>query len=181
MSRLSDAHHEAVRELSGFMCFSAGVLALGGAGLATAKTTATIVYSSNGFLKSKAAVAAIPLAPTHNVFGAANGAYPVPELKTCYIVLALDAAGAVKVIQGSYDGHKIVQDPAKGMGAAANMGTTFGGRSRVPDVPDGLTAFGLIKVTTGAGVTFTPGVTALDAAGLTVVYSDVSVLPVGQP
>jgi hypothetical protein len=66
-----------------------------------------------------------------------------------YFVVALDGSGAVSTIQG--------------------IGT-------VPDVANGLTAIGIIKITVNSS-TFVPGTTALDAGTITPVYLDVSVLP----
>lgn len=73
-----------------------------------------------------------------------------PFSTVAYYVVALDAAGAVSTTQG------------------------FG---VVPDVASELTPIGIVKVVTNNNTTFTPGTTALDAAGITASYFDVSVLP----
>lgn len=73
--------------------------------------------------------------------------------QTGYYVVALDTAGTVK---------------------------TFEGIGALPDVDNGYTPIGIIKVVAGS-VAFVPGTTALDAAGLTVTYTDVAVLPAVAP
>lgn len=73
--------------------------------------------------------------------------------QTGYYVVALDAAGTVR---------------------------TFEGVGGLPDVADGFTPIGIIKVV-AASAAFVPGTTALDAAGLTVTYTDVALLPTVAP
>jgi hypothetical protein len=73
--------------------------------------------------------------------------------QTGYYVVGLDGSGGVK---------------------------TFEGIDRLPDVDSGYTAIGIIKVVAGSAA-FVPGTTALDAAGLTVTYTDVMVLPSVAP
>lgn len=73
--------------------------------------------------------------------------------QTGYYVVALDGAGVVK---------------------------TFEGIGLLPDVDGGYTPIGIIKVVANSAA-FVPGTTALDAAGLTVTYTDVSVLPSVAP
>lgn len=68
---------------------------------------------------------------------------------TGYYVVALDPDGTVK---------------------------TFEGIGRLPDVDNGYTPIGYIKVV-ATSASFVPGTTALDNAGLTVTFKDVSVLP----
>ena len=51
------------------------------------------------------------------------------------------------------------------------------GTGGIPALPAGYCPIGAIKVKTAAATTFTPGTTALDAAGLTVTFTDLSQLP----
>ena len=78
----------------------------------------------------------------------------VPISTTAYFVLSLDASGNVTVNQGT---------------------------GALPDVADSLTPFGIIKVVTNGSTTFTPGTTATNAAGVTVTFYDVSLLPATAP
>ena len=73
--------------------------------------------------------------------------------QTGYYVVGLDAAGTVR---------------------------TFEGVGVLPDVADGFTPIGIIKVV-ATSAAFVPGTTALDAAGLTVTYTDVALLPTVAP
>jgi hypothetical protein len=74
---------------------------------------------------------------------------------TRYYLVTLDSAGTVRTIQG----------------------TSGGG---MPDAPANQTPIGAIKIVTNASTTFTPGTTALDAAGVTATYIDLCVLPANQ-
>lgn len=73
--------------------------------------------------------------------------------QTGYYVVALDGSGNVATVEGI---------------------------GYLPDVANGYTAIGIIKVVSTSAA-FVPGTTALDAAGLTVTYTDVSVLPSVAP
>jgi len=182
MSRLSDITSAAVKNLLANRVMNTAVLAINGAGAATIKTTGTTHYTINGLFKSKAALAAQSIAPTHNQMGVEQpGGYQQPTGTTVYYLVCYDAAGAVKVVQGGYDGQKMVVQPDKGIGALANMGTSFVGESVVPDTPDGMAAIGALKVVNTSGAAFVPGTTLLDAAGIAVTYLDMSLNPGGRP
>lgn len=73
--------------------------------------------------------------------------------QTGYYVVALDGSGTVK---------------------------TFEGIGYLPDVDNGYTAIGFIKVV-ATSAAFVPGTTALDAAGLTVTFTDVMLIPAVAP
>lgn len=84
-------------------------------------------------------------------------------------VLALNSAGTLAVVQGSYAGQSITYKADKSKVLTGNGG--------VPALPAGYCPIGAIKVKTAAATTFTPGTTPLDAAGLTVNFIDLSQLP----
>ncbi|MNL31056.1 hypothetical protein D3C87_1528250 [compost metagenome] len=109
------------------------------------------------------------------------GGYVQPANTTVYYTIALNGAGTVAVIQGSYNGQIPTLDPTKGVGSLAAIGTSAKGDGAVPNPPDGYTAVGIVKVTTDGSTTFTPGTTLLDAAGLAVAYFDVCLLPSARP
>ena len=176
MSKLSDVTSSALLELLGNVNLSKGVLAINLAAAATIKSTGGYSYTVDGVLLAKAALAAQAITPTHDAFGNVAAGYVQPAGKTAYLTVSLNAAGVVSVAQGTYAGQTAGTDPAVGVGPAYNGGISFVGMGRVPDVPDNYTPIGVIKVVTGASA-FTPGVTALDAAGVTVSYFDVAVLP----
>lgn len=149
------------QRMIGNMVTGKPVLAINGAGAATVKTTNAINYAIDGIAYSKAALAAQALAV---IPGAA--AFSVqPVSTTVYYVLAVNNAGAIGVVQGTYVGQSLAV-PGVGQGDGI-----------VPDVPLGWVPFGLIKITTNSSTTFTPATTALDAAGLTVSFYDLQVLP----
>lgn len=183
--RLSDVTSGPVRTLLGNACLSLIALAINAAGAATVKTTGATIYSVDGLLYTKAALAAQSIVPTHGVNGdqavAGVGAYVQPANTTVYYTLALNAAGTVAVVQGSYNGQIPTLDPTKGVGALAAIGTSAKGDGAVPNPPDGYTAIGIIKVTTDGSTTFTAGTTLLDAAGLAVAYFNVCLLPSVKP
>jgi len=180
MSKLSDLTSAALASLLGNVNFSAkATYAINAAGAATIKTTGAFEYTVGGVKYSKAALAAQSIAVTHDAYGNAFTGYVQPAGVTTYLTLALNAAGTVAVVQGTYAGQKPGQDPAVGVGPAYNNGTSFIGSGAVPDVPAGYTAIAVIKVVTAGVATFTPGTTLLDAANVTPSYFDVAVLPSG--
>ena len=160
MARLSAAQ-SAVVQLLGNMCLTKGVLAINAASAATIKTTNALVYTVDGVLYSKAALSAQAL----TVISGGTAFYVQPVSSTVYYVVAVNAAGTVITVQGDFTGRDL-SIPYVGRGDGF-----------VPDVPAGYTAIGMFKVVTNGSTTFTPATTALDAAGVTVTYYDIGVLP----
>lgn len=134
---------------------NSGYVSLTAAGLAegtnanTFKTTATLAYTSNGVFKSKAA--------TDNVAFTANTPAVPPASAALYAVW-IDGSGNFSTTRG----------PVVEAGAPCPVPT-----ATAADV----TLVGLIKVTTNASTTFTPGSTDLGNAGVTDVYMDCMVMP----
>lgn len=176
--KLSDVTAAALLGLLGNVSLSKAVLAINIGGAATVKTTNALTYTVNGVLYAKAALAAQSIVVTHDAYGNAFSGYVVPVNKTVYLTLALNAAGAVSVVQGTFAGQVAQGDPTIGVGPAYNNGISFVGSGAVPDVPSGYTAIGVIKLVNGAA-TFVPGTTALDAGTVVASYFDVAVLPAG--
>lgn len=174
MSRISDITNAAIRSMVGTFNSVKAVLAINAAGAATVKTTNALSYVIDGIQYTKAALAAQAIAITSGL------SYVQPALTTVYYTLGVDAAGNISVTQGSYAGQTLSADPTKGIGVS-KMGASWVGDGSVPDVPDGYCPFGLMKVTTAAATTFTPGTTLLDAAGVTVAYYDLALLPSTKP
>ncbi len=133
---------------SGYMSLSSGAIAVGTT-TGTFKTAAAVTYTSNGIFKSKAI--------TDNLtFSAGHAA--VTASKACLFGLWLDGSGNVTTSQGPI--------------------VAAGDPCPVPTAPaNNLTLFGLIKVTTDASTTFTPGTTGLGASGVTAVYTNCSLMP----
>lgn len=175
MSQLSAIGQAAIR-MFGNCNFSVPVLAINAAAALTVKTTSAINYSYDGLGRTKAVLAAqvlTALSSADLATSLANWLQPTglaaafstqPASTTAYYVFVLTSAGNVRVVQGLYTG----QVPLIG------LNTTGGGR--MPDVPDGVVPFGLLKVVTGA-TTFAPATDALDKALVTFTFSDVVVLP----
>ncbi len=173
MTTLASLNDLALRRALGDRCYSKATLAINAAGAATVKTTGATTYSVDGIFYSKAALAAQAITVTHNLFGTAvasgPGAYVQPAGTTAIYVVALNAAGAVAVVQGGYAGQVVAQPG----------GVSHTSRGEAPVVPLGYAPIGALKVATGAATTFTPGTTLLDAALVAVTYFDLSVLPAG--
>jgi hypothetical protein len=176
MSSLAKITDATLYRLLGFCCLSKITLAINGAGAATVANTGAINYLNDGVFKQKAALSAQSIAITHDQNGnpVASGvaAYVQPVSTTVYYLLSLTAAGAVQVSQGGYAGQKIDNSPA---------GLVFTSQGGLPELPAGSTPIGLIKVVTNSSTTFTPATTALDAAGLTVTYFDICLMPKVAP
>lgn len=168
MSKTNDITNAAIRELLANRTYVKATLAINAASAATVKNTGAIIFSVDGVMYTKAALAAQSIAVTHNYLGVAGGAYVQPVSTTVFYVLSLDATGAVSVVQGTFAGQDLSQ---------RNMGTSAKGTGALPDPRDGTAPFGVIKVVTNGVATFTAGTTALDAAGVTATYFDVSILP----
>ena len=182
MSRLDDLNHAAIRAL-GNRSLNSAALAINAASAATFKTTATLNYTIDGVFYSKAAF-------TAQAFPATT--YTVKQGYSTFFLVYLDAAGAVGVAQGVPFAPET--DPADGLtksrayrvlpsnlpGGASTI--EKGGYLRshnsplIPDLPDGCAPVGVIKVV-ATGADFVPGTTALDAAGITAAYFNLSSIP----
>jgi hypothetical protein len=165
MATLRDSGQETARELHGYRNMTAAVLAINAASAATFKTTNAYVYLSDGLFKAKTALAA-------QAFTAGHAVQAIGQ--TMYYAVGLDSAGAVTTYQGAPASAAAISAAlANGQSATSVPGS-------VPDVPNGITAVGLIKVVTTSAA-FTPGTTALDAAGITVTFYDIALLPSAAP
>lgn len=174
MSALSDLSSAMLRKLVGTFCAGPAGLAIKIATDVAAKTSAAFNYAIGGVFYTKAAIATQSVVPTHRFNGdavtAADPSYVQPINTTVFYVLAINAAAAVAVVQGSF-ANQVIK-------FSKDISKVWTGDGAIPAEPAGYTAFGVIKITTNGATTFTPGTTALDAAGLTVSYFNVSALPV---
>lgn len=175
MPSMRDLNSAAAR-LLGNMCLTAATLAATGTSAATIKSTGTINYTSGGKLKTKAALSgqAMTAAPTTSstkadgtAFTAAEVTawtqYVIPAGKTCYIVVALDGGGNVIILQGSYTDQDL----------SFRGSPLVKGSSTIPDIPEGVTPIGIMKMAYASA--FTLGTTATDVTGIS--YQDVAILP----
>lgn len=173
MSRISSLASASLRRVLGNRCHTKATLAINAGGAATIKTTGATIFSIGGVLYSKAALSAQSFAVTHRFDGtpvtAAEPAFVQPALTSVVYVVALNSAGTVAIVQGSYLGQSITFKP--------DLSKIMTGDGDIPEEPAGYTAIGLVKIDTAAATTFTPGTTLLDAAGITATYFDVAVLP----
>ncbi|MEY3005777.1 MAG: hypothetical protein RI942_119 [Pseudomonadota bacterium] len=134
---------------------NSGYVSLSAAGLAegtnanTFKTANTLTYTSNGVFKAKSATDNLAFSSGHTALAASQA---------CLFGVWVDSAGTVTTSQGPI---VAAGDPCPVPGAPAA----------------GVTLVGLIKVTTNASTTFTPGSTDLGAAGVTDAYYDCMVMP----
>lgn len=157
MSYLADYYSVASRALLGNRETVPYVLAINAAAAATVKTTTAINYTINGAPFTKAILAAQVLAaPLLVPF------YVQPVSTTVYFILTVNAAGVVQTYQSNFAGRRFLLNgmPVKGDGSYAD------------GIPGTEYVFGVIKVITNGATTFTPATTALDAAGLTVTFTD---------
>jgi hypothetical protein len=166
MATLKDSFSGNNRKLEGFRNMTAAALAINAGGAATFKTTSAYAYLSDGIFKAKTALAAQAFSAGHAVQAAGT---------TLYYTVGLDSAGAVTTYQGTAPSNPQIAEALANNLAASTV------PSNIADVPTGITAVGLIKVVTSSAATFTPGTTALDAAGVTSTFYDVAVLPSVAP
>jgi hypothetical protein len=168
MPKVSDLTLQPMRHLVGYANLTKVTLAINAASAPTVKTTGTTTYVNGGIYYTKAALAAQSIAIANGYGPYGSNGYVQPVSSTVYYPIALDALGNVYLYQGTYAGQAI-------------SGQTWLGDGSVPDISPTLTPIGLIKVATNSSTTFTPGTTALDAAGLTVTYFDLALLPAMNP
>lgn len=175
MSKLNDLP-SAMARLVGNMCLTKANAVIGAT--ASAFTTGNAITTMiDGILRTLAAQtntalsalvpasfvdAASPLAVNYLQPAGIAGFYTQPANTTAYYVLCVNAAGTIRVVQGTYVGQPIV-----------SMGLSTVGDGNVPDIPDTWVAFAILKVVT-AGSAFVPGTTALTSIGT---FLDVSLLP----
>lgn len=173
MSSVRDITFSAIVNALLNSCENKPGLAINAASAATIKTTSAPLYTISGAYYNPSALSAQSFAPTHNPFGeaisaATTAAYVQPAGTTVIYLVALNAAGQVAIVQGSYAGQVLSYTADKSKNVLCGGG--------VPVEPAGYTTIGAVKVVAGSA-SFTPGTTALDAAGLTVTYFDINILP----
>jgi hypothetical protein len=182
MSRLDDITSGPIKAAFAATTTSAHTFAATGGATATVQTTGAIISQIGGVTRSRAALSGQSLLPTHDIFGNASaGARPLPAGQTAYFVLGVNAAGAVAVVQGTFQGENLVPPVTAGVGALANSGTSFVGDGSVPSLPAGFAPFGLLKVVNGSANAFIPGTTNLNVAGLANTFWDIGLIPEGRP
>lgn len=165
MTTLKDSFSGNNRRLEGYRNMSAAVLAINAANAATFKTTGAYSYLVDGLFKAKTALSA-------QAFSAGHAVQPAGQ--TLYYTVGLDAAGVVSTYQGTAPSNNQIAEALANNLAASSV------PSNIADVPNGVTAVGLIKVVTTSAA-FTPGTTALDAAGVASTFYDISLLPSVAP
>ena len=179
MAKLNDLTSVALLQLLSAFNTAKGGLAINLGGAATVKTAAALQPVINGVQYTKAALAAQAINITHDAQGSAALGFVQPSGVTVYYTLGTNAAGAVSVSQGTFNGQRYSADPSVGLGSASAMGTSFIGNGAIPDVPAGFAPFGVIKVVTAGLATFTAGTTALDATNVTASFFDIALVPGG--
>lgn len=119
-------------------------------------------------LTSQAPVVEPTLQP---LFTNGQGFYIQPANTTVYYLLVVNAAGAVRAIQGTFAGQLFFGSwgALKGTGDVPNLDSLL------------WATWGLIKVVTGAATTYTPGVTAYNAALVTSTFINCGVAPAVNP
>ena len=152
---LGDLSHRALRVLLGNRCFTKAICAIGSNAAKIKTTTNTVQYSIDGQIYEKAA--------TDDLFVFTDTAVQ-PVSTTCFYALCLDASGTASIVNGT---------PV--LTASITAGTEF---AYFPEVADTLCVVGGVKVVTDSTHTFTPGTTALSAAGITDEYFNFSCIPV---
>lgn len=152
------------------MALASGALAAGTTA-GTVKTTVAVPYVLDGQFYSKAITDNISIAYTGpSVYQAPTGVSSINGSFTGQVggatrlyLLCFDAAGSVSVTPG-----KIVNSADL---AAGRVSLEF------PDAPYNQCVFGAVRVQCNAGVTFVPGTTALNAAGVTASYLNLATVP----
>lgn len=175
---IGNISNKAVRELAAAYSIGLAVPAMNAGGAATLKTTQSPASSLhtviNGVPKLKAnlsAQALTALAALQKPVTGRDTFYIQPVSTTVYYVIVVNGAGTVYVIQGTYSGQNLLP---YGLGL---------GDGSIPDIAVGesYAPIGAFKVVTASTATFTPGTTALDAAGVTTTYCSLNRIPNALP
>jgi hypothetical protein len=150
-STLDNIVDEALRVLLGTRMMTSGKLAIGSTPANVA--TGAFDYCVDGIAYSKGAVAA----------GTAFTDLTVQPVSSTWDYLVLiDKAGTISIQRDTIQVVPAGQKPSE---------------RRLPPVPEDHVLVGVVTITTNGSTTFTPATTALNAAGLTVVYTNTA-LPV---
>ena len=149
----------------GNLAFTSGGL-VNGTNAGTIQTGSTITYTVNGEFKSKSATNNVSIAYTGPaVYGdAGNGAFTgqVGGSTRLYGVY-LDGAGTFSVLPGP------IANTAELAAGAVSL--------QFPGTQRDKTCVGVLRIAVTANTTFVPGTTALDAAGVTRSYLNLSAVP----
>jgi hypothetical protein len=131
---------------------------------ALVKTTAAATFSIDGQLFTKAPTDNIPFASqfTGQTFNSKPG-IQAPGTTALYGVF-IDAAGTVTFVQGQ---AVSTADLAAGQAALMFPANTGAGSAPGAGLPRGRACLGFLRVANGSATGFVPGVTALNAAGVT--------------
>lgn len=156
---LSDSPYAYLRSLLGTRSHGKAGLAIHGANVENVKTTAAVNFSIAGVMYQLAITAEIDLSALSCITetGAADTLTAQAKNTDRAYLLVLNAAGTVKIIQGT---------------AVATGGTCV-----CPGCPESYAPFAALKVANASGSDFTLGTTALNAANVTTTYVDVSLAP----
>ena len=164
MPGLADISQAAVLAALGNINLTRGVLAINAASAATIKSTNAYTYAIGGVFKALSALSAQAFSTGHaaqapkSVNGTAYGS-------TAYYLVVVNAAGTVSTVAGNIHYDSLVSTGGDNPAAV------------LPDAPAGTAVLGALKVVVDSTHTFTPGTTALDAAGVTVTYFDLACIP----
>ena len=171
-----------VRATLGNVCLSAAGLAMNTTSQANMTTANAVTYTIDGVFKSKAAISTLAFSSGHTAL-ASN--------QSCIFAVVLDAAGNPSTIQGGIfktalqNGVTVYVDKDWGQNVTQSQSDPYPPNAAVfdkniefaPVIPADRAVIGLVKVDTGASATFTPGVTLLNATGITATFYDVMHMP----
>lgn len=179
---MRNIQQRAIRMALANRVYSRAVLAINAASAATIKTTNAIDYSVEGLMYQKAILSAQALTLDTTGQQAISG-QSVPHTlqigQTAYLTLMVDAAGNVRYLEGLPAGATSVVIGSNVVPLPPYK--TPQGDGNIPDPNIGqsselYTMFGYIKVAC-VSATFLPGTDALDKAGVTFTFQDVSGWP----
>lgn len=153
------ATNTVIRNTTANRCFGKAGLAIHGANVENVQTVAAVDYSIAGVMYQLAITAEIDLSALSCITetGAADTLTAQVTATDRAYLLVLNAAGTVKIIQGT--------------------AVATGGTCGVPGCPESYAPFAALKVANASGSDFTLGTTALNAANVTTTYVDVSLAP----
>jgi len=182
MGRLAVFMNDEYRTSLGNVCLGAAGLTFNTTTPVALDTANAVDYTVDGVIHNLAVLSA-------QAFSAGNTSIGPNE--KVFFALVADAAGNVATIQGDtfktvfQNGTTYYADKNWGVNASQTQTDPYPSNTVLqestiqflPGVPVSFTAIGLIKVETDTVTSFVPGITALNATGITATFYDVMTLP----
>ena len=121
-----------------------------------------------------------PRDPVTGTVSAAGTAAGATQAFFAPFIFTPEAVSVAGYIDTRYRGYRYSKDAAGNTVLKATNDYAKSMSHLIKDLPEGFLPYAVVKVANASGADFVPGTTALDAAGLTVTFTSIHVLPQGS-